>query len=379
MKVGIVGAGAAGLSAAWRLVKQGHQVEVFERAPFLGGQASTFDVGGARLERGYHHLFVSDRYMVDLIHELGLGQKLQWIESKVGLFCQGRIWDWVTPTDLLRFKPLSLPDRVRLGLVTLYLQKTSNWRKYEGVTAADWLTRRVGRSAYEKVWEPLLRGKFGQQYDQVGMTWLWGKIYLRVASRKGVFSRERLGYPTGSFGEVFDTLGQRITERGGRIHLSTAVKRIVVEDGRAKGLEVEVSPGQSEVRSYDAVIATAPSFVFTKLAPPLPQAYADKLSGVTYLAAVLAILTLDRPLTPKYWINIADRSIPFVGVIEHTNLLPPSMYGNNHIVYFSNYLGKDNPLYGATKEQLLEAYLQHIVKLNPAFDRGLIREYYYHR
>ena len=52
MRAGIIGAGATGLSAAYYLGKAGHQVTVFERAPFLGGQASTFDVGGARLERG---------------------------------------------------------------------------------------------------------------------------------------------------------------------------------------------------------------------------------------------------------------------------------------------------------------------------------------
>ena len=132
MKVGIIGGGAAGLAAALALVKQGHGAEVFEAAPFLGGQASTFEVGGGRLERGYHHLFMSDTHMVRLIHELGLGHKLNWIESKVGLFYGGRIWKFSTPKDLLTFSPLNIQDRVRLGLVTLYLQRTRNGLKFEG-------------------------------------------------------------------------------------------------------------------------------------------------------------------------------------------------------------------------------------------------------
>ena len=56
MRVGVIGAGVTGLTAAYELSKKGHHVIVYERAPFLGGQASTFDVGGGRLERGYHHL-----------------------------------------------------------------------------------------------------------------------------------------------------------------------------------------------------------------------------------------------------------------------------------------------------------------------------------
>ena len=103
MRVGIIGGGASGLAAAFELMKRGHQAHVFERAPFLGGQASTFDVGGGRLERGYHHLFMSDIHMVDLIQQLGLGHKLAWIESKVGFYYGGKIWKFNSPSDLLKF------------------------------------------------------------------------------------------------------------------------------------------------------------------------------------------------------------------------------------------------------------------------------------
>lgn len=379
MKVGIIGGGAAGLAAAWKLVKGGHQVEVFERAPFLGGQASTFEVGGARLEKGYHHLFISDTYMVDLINELGLGGHMRWIESKVGWYSDGKIWDWVSPFDLLRFKPIPLTARLRVGVTAYYLQKQKDWHKYEGITAVEWLQKKVGRKGYEKIWEPMLRGKFGQAYDQVGMVWFWGKMATRVASRKGAFAKERLGYPACSFGQVFDTLGEQIQAKGGQVNCNSAVKRVVIEDGRAAGLEVEVTPGKAEARKYDAVIATTPSFIFTQLVQGLPKAYLDKLNSATYLSAVLAILVMDRPFTEKYWINIADRSIPFVALIEHTNFMPPSAYGNNHILYVSNYIGKESPFYTMPKEQVLDAYVPHLKKVNPAFDKSWIKEWHYWR
>ena len=379
MRVGIIGGGAAGLAAGFELAKKGHQAHVFERAPFLGGQASTFEVGGGRLERGYHHLFMSDTHIVNLVHELGLGHKLAWIESKVGFYYGGRIWKFTSPMDLLRFTPLSLFDRLRLGLVTLYLQKTRNGLKFEGVTAEEWLRNRVGSRAYEVVWEPMLRGKFGEHYNEISMTWLWGKIYLRVASRGKPWEKEKLGYPMGSFGEVFDTLGERIKQMGGEVHVSTGVRRVAVEDARAIGLEVEVPDGEVEVRPYDAVIATTPSYVFTRLVPPLPKEYEEKLTNVTYLAAVLVVLVLNRPLSQMYWLNVADRNMPFVGVIEQTNFVDPSLYGGKHIVYFSNYPSRQNPIYQMSGEELLEEFLPHIRSINPSFDRSWIEEYHHHR
>ena len=379
MRVGVIGGGAAGLSAAFELVKRGHQAHAFERAPFLGGQASTFEVGGGRLERGYHHLFMSDTHMVDLIQQLGLGHKLAWIESKVGFYHGGKIWKFTSPTDLLKFTPLSLFDRFRLGLVTYYLQKVKNGLKYEGVTAAEWLEKRVGLRAYQVVWEPMLRGKFGEHYREISMTWLWGKIYLRVSSRGKPWEKEKLGYPMGSFGEVFDTLGERIRQLGGEVHFPAGVRRVVLEDGRATGLEVDVPGREVEIRPYDAIIATTPSYVFTRLVPPLPDEYANKLTNVTYLAAVLLVLVLKRPLSQMYWLNVADRTMPFVGIIEQTNLVDPSLYGGKHIVYFSNYPSTDSPLYQKSGEDLLEDFVPHLRKVNPDFEPSWIEEYYHHK
>ncbi|GBD10362.1 15-cis-phytoene desaturase [bacterium HR23] len=378
MRVGIIGGGAAGLASAYELVRHGHGAVVYERATFLGGQASTFTVGGARLERGYHHLFTSDVDMVWLIREVGLGQRLAWLPSKVGLFYGGRIWDFTTPTHLLRFTPLTLPQRLRLGLATLYLQRYRNWRALESSTASQRLPRLVGQRPYETVWEPLLRGKFGRHYQEVGMAWFWGKIALRFASRGRWMTRERLGYPMGSFGEVFDIVGERIRKRGGQVHLATAVRRVLVEEGRAVGLEVE-SPDGVRQEAFDAVIATVPSFIFPRLVPALPPSYLERLTGVTYLSAVLLVLVLRRPLSPIYWLNIADRSIPFVAVIEHTNYIPPEHYGGKHIVYLSNYLDREDPLARMGHHALLEVYLPHLRRINPAFDPSWIEESYYHR
>ncbi len=382
MNIGIIGGGALGLAAAHDLLKRGHKATVYERAPVLGGQASTFDIGKGRLERGYHHLFRSDQYMVDLIGELGLGDKLAWIESKVGFFHDGKIYPFTTPWDLLfRFKPLSFYERFKLGVVTFYLQRQKYWpRKFESVTAEDWITKRLGRHIYDVTLGALLRGKFGARASEVGMVWLWGKIFLRVSSRKGATGRESLGYPMGSFGEVFERLEQRIVELGGDINYPVVVKRVAVEGGRARGLVYETAEGGEETRDFDAVLSTTPSYVFPALVPELPEGYKSMMNNVTYQAAVLIILELDRPLSWAYWLNIADRSIPFVGVIEHTNYIDKSHYGfDNHIVYLSNYIGRENEMYHMSPDDLWARYVPALKKINPDFDESWVVKRHYHR
>ncbi len=379
MRVGIIGGGVAGLAAAYHLTKEGHFAEVFEVAPFLGGQASTFDVFGGRLERGYHHLFVSDTEIADLIQELGLGGKLAWLESTVGFYHGGKIWDFASPMDLLRFKPLPFLDRIRVGFWTFILQKTKSYSKFEGVTARDWLSKRMGRRGYEVIWEPLLRGKFGEFYDKIGMTWIWNKVTLRVASRKGAGQVEHLGYPMGSFGEVIEVLADRIAQQGGVIHTSASVTQIVEADGSATAMEVQLEGGETERREYDAIIATTPSYVFTRLAPAMPPEYQSKLETVDYLSAVLMVMVMDRPFTNKYWMNIADPNMPFVALIEHTNLIDKELYGGKHILYISNYPSRDNELYQMSGDELMDLFVPHLQKINPDFERSWVIEYHHHR
>ena len=240
MRIGIIGGGVAGLTAAYELAKQGHEVAIFEKQAELGGQASTFLIEGTRLEKFYHHLFTSDRHIIQLVDELGLSSKMRWIDSKVGLFHGDKVYDFVTPLDLLRFTPLSLPNRLWAGLISLYLQRQTNWRKYESITARDWLRKHAGKSVYNTIWEPLLRSKFGDSYGEVSMTWFWGKMRLRFGSRPKGMQKEKLGYMEGSFQLMISELEKRIKELGGEIHTNAPVERVVVEDGKATGLKFKI-------------------------------------------------------------------------------------------------------------------------------------------
>lgn len=364
MKVGVIGGGVAGLAAAYRLVQGGHQVALYEAGPTLGGLVRTFDIGGGRIESYYHHIFRTDTTLVRLIHDLGLADRLVWRDSTVGIYYQGRIHNFVTPLDLLRFTPVPLIDRIRLGLVGLYLRRQKKWKHYEGITAEDWIIKYAGRRNYDVIWGALLRGKFGQAASDVSMAWFWSKIHLRFASRRGgPLQREQLGYLLGSFGVYIDELARRLRAAGAELHTSRPVAQILTAEGRAKGLRL----ADGEAVDCDAVIAAVPSQAFLKIAPPLPPDYHRRLHAVRWQSALCLVLALRHPFSPVYWMNICDRGMPFLAVIEHTNFIEPARYGGYHILYLSNYLDPASPLLKMDIAQLCDLCLPHLAKINPNF------------
>jgi protoporphyrinogen oxidase len=371
MRVAVVGGGVAGLAAAYRLLGKGHQVSLFEAGPELGGLVRTFDVGGGRLESFYHHLFRSDTTIVRLIDDLGMSDRLTWRDSKVGFFQGGRIYDFVTPLDLLRFRALPMLDRVRLGLMAVRLRRQERWDQFETVTARDWIVRNVSPRVFDVVWGPLLRGKFGEAGDEVSMAWLWSKIHLRFASRRGgPTQKEQLGYLLGSFGTYIDELGRRLREGGADVRVGTPVQEVTVEDGRASGLLL----AGGERIAADAVVAAMASHVFERLVPALPDDYRSKLTSVRWQWALCMVLALRQPLSHIYWLNVAEQGMPFIAVVEHTNFIEREQYGGQHVLYISNYLRPDHPYFNLSEEQLWELFLPALQRINPRFGSDWVRE-----
>ncbi|MGE5139504.1 MAG: NAD(P)/FAD-dependent oxidoreductase [Rudaea sp.] len=393
MNIGIIGGGFAGMTAAYELGKRGHKTFLFERMPELGGLAGTFPIEGTRLERGYHHWFTSDTSIIDLMGELGLADRVMWIPSKTGWFEKGRIWSMVSPLDVLRLGTIPFVDRMRLGLATFYLtylQKSrSNFGRYEKITAADWWKRYGGRQVWDRVWFPLFRGKFGAEAENIPMVWHWYKIVLRIGSRRNI-GKEELGYPRGSFQALINALEKAIGDKGGTVLTGATVNRVVVENGAACGLELPQDENTRRAHSgvglsanpqgyipFDRIYTSAPPFVTLKLVSEFPDWYVEKMRAAKYMAAVLVILKMKQSLSPIYWMNIADRTIPFVATIEQTNFLSPETYNGKRIMYVSNYLASDSPYFQMNREELFDAYLPHLKKINPAFSPDWVEEYWH--
>jgi protoporphyrinogen oxidase len=361
MEIGIVGAGITGLTAAYELGKAGHNVTLFEQAAQAGGLSGTFrdERWDWRLEKFYHHLFASDDIVLSFSREIGLGDKIFFPKPVTAIWHDGDMNAFDSPLAVLGYPYLSFLDKMRVGLVTLYLRLSKSWGPLERVTAHEWLPRYIGRRAYEGLWEPLLSNKFGDSYQEVNMAWFWARIHKRT---------QRLGYYVGGYQTLIDTLVSSVQDQGGVIRLKAPVARI---EGRGPRIGVH---GEESSLEFDVVLVTVSPRAMLRLAPDLPQEYLAQVRGLRSVGALTLILALDRPVTDGfYWVNLPKGQFPFIAFVEHTNYQPPEHYGGDHLVYLGDYPAPEHRYFRMSKNEILQEFLPSMTKFNPAFDASWVR------
>jgi protoporphyrinogen oxidase len=366
-RVAIIGGGFGGLSAALDLCRAGCEVTVYEKDSDIGGLAGTFELSpGVRVEKFYHHWFTSDVDVLNLIDELGLGHLKRYVASNTGLYYANSIFRLASPLDLLKFSAIPFVDRIRTGFMALFARRVNDWAPLEDISAEDWLIKIGGKNAYEKIWKPLMQGKFGAEAPNVSAVWMWNKLKLRGSSRdkKG---GESLVYFGGSFGALSDGMRRALEERGVKIRLNTGVRSVLVENGRAVGVETEHGREMADV-----VLCTSALPQFLEMTPQLPPTYRSQCEQIRFLGNSCLVLRLNRSLSSTYWLNVADPSFPFVGIIEHTNLDAKENYENTHIVYLSKYLPTTEKLFSLSPDEYLEYCMPFIQKIFPEFNRSWV-------
>lgn len=375
--IAIIGAGYTGLVAAYRLAKKGHKVEIFEAGKYPGGLAGDFKIEGAPLEIAYHHLFKTDTDIISLTKELGINDKLKWHDSSLSIYYKDKLYPFMTAMDLIKFTPLSLPNRIRAGLVVLYLQKQKNWEPFINQSALSWMRKAAGKQVCEVIWEPLLRGKFDKYYDKVSMAWLWARIHVRANSREKGDSGEKLGYFDGGFKVLTDTLVEACKKLGVTIHLSARIEHIDSE-----GRPFLVIGGKKQ--TYDSIIATTPSHILAKLIDKDNSSielrkYTQQLTSIEYLGALLMVFSSDQDISPYYWHNINDVDKPFLVFIHHTRLISKEFYGGKHVYYIGAYLPDDSELFKLDDKALSKLWLGELKKIFRDFSEKKISEKYIFR
>lgn len=367
MKVAVIGAGIMGLELAYELAKNGVEVSLFEKEDYLGGLCSCFNMDGKYLEKYYHHFFINDTHLIELLKELGLKEKLSWQESRMGFYYGGKTYAFGSPLDLLGFKPFGFIDKVRFALSTLYLQKIADWKKLENTPVAWWLKKYAGERVYKIAWEPLLQTKFGPEHDRISAAWFCLRVRMRGSTKANAFEREWLGYLDGGLDVLIGALSKKMANMGVKTYLNTKIDKI---SGKSDGsLEIK---SNGNVFDFDKAVFTGAPSLFASIADGIDEGYKKSLNSIEYRAVCCLVLELKERLSNFYWLNIADSDIPFGGIIEHTNLIDSKNYGDSHIAYVSTYLSRQDRIYKMNETDIVDEYEKNLKKVIPHFDKSMI-------
>ncbi len=356
MKTIIIGGGLAGLAAAYRLTGIS-EVLVIEKDAEHGGMASSYATDNYHIEKYYHHIFTSDRELIGLINELCLGERLEWLRGSTGYYFDGKIYQMNTPLEIL--KALPLMDIIRLAWLVLRAKNIKDMSQYDDITAKEWIIDTAGESVYNNFFLPLLSSKFGENREKVSAAWLLGRVQIR--SNRGA-DGERLGYMRGGFHALIESMEKSVLERGGNIIRGT-VSRIAVNDGSVTGV---VAAGR--YIGCDSVISTVAPRVLEKM---LDSNIPGLSLNIKYQGTACALFGLtSRVMKEVYWLNIKG-DVPFGAVIEHTNFLPLSDYGE-HLMYVTSYFqDTGSVLWKSGDGEIIELYLSGLEKLFPGFRKKM--------
>jgi len=370
MRVAIIGAGFGGMAAAYDLKKAGHSVTIYESANYVGGLASGFKEPNWdwSVEKFYHHWFQSDHEMLGLIKELGWEDKVLFPRPLTVMYHKGKFYPFDSILKMALFPGLGFGlDKIRFGFVGLYLRLTNNWKALEQVTADAWMMKWAGKNVYEKMWKPLLVGKFGPYYAQVNMAWMWARIKARTT---------RLGTFEGGFQRFASLFAEHLLEMGIEFRMGVSVESIKREQAQ---LAVR-SEGQSEL--FDKVLVTTSPNLMAKLSPELPENYLKGLLELKSMGAVVMVLSLKHQLSKQgyYWFNLPkEEGYPFLALVEHTNFVSKDHFGGDHIVYAGDYLQVGHEYFSMTDEELLERFMPALKKFNPEFDGDWVNKVWVYR
>lgn len=371
----IIGAGITGLTAAYCLLNKGWKVQVIESSGLLGGLAASVELLGAPIEKYYHFICREDHELVSLINELGLDKKLTWREASTSFFLDGQIFPFNTPFDLMNFSPAPFFQRLRFGGHVFVSQLRRDWHGLDKAPAKPWLIRNIGLDAYNAIWDPLLRIKFGKYHDQISAAWIWHRIHRVARSRTSMLAVNSYGFLERGCHDLIEGIFQEISGNPDfELMKDSKVERIVTDGACATG--VKLSTGK--FIASDVTLSTCAIPDFLKLLD-VEDSFFGRLATIDYINVVCMLMIVRKPFTDNFWLNVNDPQIAFNGVVETTNLNSRPDLKESKILYIPYYTSSDDPKWQASDSDLFEEYLAALKRIRPDFGADDILEWRVYR
>src|SRR5580692_4360513 len=312
--VAVAGGGLAGLAAACALADSGFHVTLFERRPYLGGRASSYEHPGTGevVDNCQHVLFRICTNLIEFYRRIGVEDKIRWFDEMTFIEPGGR-------TSVMRASPLPAPLHTAPSFLAFPFLSVKDKLAISRALAALALTEQpdTGRSflewchqhsqtenAIERFWKPILVSALSEDLDFISIP------YAAQVVRESMKSREarHMGVPTIPLTDLYNRAGDYISARGGAIRLRHSIESFFPEPSCVS------IPASENGELFDYLILALPFENLARILPQTPESNPLREQLTHFESAPITGIHLwfDRQITDLDHAVLLDRTIQWM-------------------------------------------------------------------
>lgn len=361
MRIGIIGAGPAGVTTAYQLAKQGAAVDLYEASPGIGGLARSLPLWGQTVDLGPHRFFSSDARVNRLWLEV-VGRDYRMVDRITRICYRGRFFHYpLQATNAL----WNMGPVQATRCVASYLKQrlTQRGDAADDKTFEQWVVRRFGRQLFNMFFKSYSEKLWGIPCDELDADFAAQRIKkfslgaaIRSALGRGGSRHktlvDRFAYPLQGTGMVYERMAERTREMGGQVRLQTAVERVIVEDGKVRGVQLK----DGEIVPHDHVVSTMPLTLLVAGLPDVPPEVKAAANALRFRNTILVYLCVDATdLFPDQWLYIHSPDLQMGRLTNFRNWVP-ELYGDSRqtILALEFWCYDEDALWTASEESLVE-------------------------
>jgi protoporphyrinogen oxidase len=388
-RVVVLGAGPAGMSAAWRLSQLGYPVTVLEKDSAVGGMGKTITVGRYAVDYGPHTFHIRETEESRAIHEAIrplFGRDPLILTRGTRVLLRGK--EYVYPLEMLQVltgvSPL-LSARIVFDYLMATMKSVLAPAKKEH-SFEEWGVRNLGRTLYDlcfglysaRVWglpTSQISSKQAQRVAKLNLK----NIILRTLGIKAdpatYFTKYM--YPREGISVLFENMATDVCKAGSHIFLESPAVRLEREGDRIARV-VYSRGGREQTIECDGVLSTLPlPALVNMITPSLPASVAEHAARLRYRSLKLIYIALKRSrLTDYHWVYLLDEHFRVNRMSEQKNVSPHMVPPDRTILCIELSCWRDEPVWKATDEAIYRIALKDLMKMGYGVTEAEVEDYY---
>ena len=372
--VAITGGGLAGLAAACALSDIGFQVTLFEKRPFLGGRASSYEHPGTGevVDNCQHVLFRVCTNLVEFYQRIGVSDKIRWYDQMTFIEPGGRMSTMKrsflpapmhTAPSFLEFSFLSAADKLAIARALVPLTLTS--QPDDGGSFQQWLERHgQTRNAIARFWHPILISALSEDLDRISVS---AAAQVVRESMKSPEARQ-MGVPALPLTELYNAAGDYVRARGGVLYFRCPVESFSADDSRVRVRTRGLGAAELSEQAFDFLVVALPFDALDRVLPPVPESLPirDKLSHFENSPITGIHLWFDRQISDLDHAVLLDRTIQWMFHKSRLQPIRSQSNGNSPGSYIELVVSSSKSLLDKSRAEIVDLALSEVREFFPA-------------